>query len=359
MHPETRITANPCKIQDDTWGVRFTVDCPIPPDERATRNGVSTPVFVKWLESFEGQTVTVRTRAGRTWETRLTSLYGFSGFGDRIALTFATTGIPAPTHESEDASLEAALTEPPAMTTPLHEAAKANDTARIAELIAAGADVEALDEWDRTPLHEAAAVGHPDAIRALVELGAGVDAEDDEGNCPLHDAASDGTPAAIRTLIELGADPDADDEEGQTALHLAADRAHIGIITTLIEAGADVHARDDNRRTPLHHAAASDRPARAIRSLITASADVTARDQNGETPLHEVTARPTAPGLACLLEAGADPEAEDNYGNTPLDAATRWGREPVIKALEAARKPSSATSRATEPDTDTPSTPSM
>ena len=82
--------------------------------------------------------------------------------------------------------------------TDLHHAAMHGTAARIAELIAAGADTEARDERDRTPLHHA--VWNPDAapgreiINTLLELGADPTAADEDCMTPLHAAAPFNTP---------------------------------------------------------------------------------------------------------------------------------------------------------------------
>ena len=73
------------------------------------------------------------------------------------------------------------------LTTDLHEAARTGDTARIAELIARGADPNARDGDGKTPLHYAARWGQsPDIVTALLERGADSQARDQEGNTPLE-----------------------------------------------------------------------------------------------------------------------------------------------------------------------------
>ena len=58
------------------------------------------------------------------------------------------------------------------MSTPLHEAARANDTARIAELVAQRADVNARDDAGNTPL-EVARQGGDSAVIDALETAAG------------------------------------------------------------------------------------------------------------------------------------------------------------------------------------------
>ena len=211
------------------------------------------------------------------------------------------------------------------MTTDLHEAARANDTAAIAELIAQGADVNArTGGYDNTPLHYAAA----------------------------------GSADTINTLIELGADPNARDRYRQTPLHIAAGyNPNPDAIMLLLEAGGDVEARDAYDHTPLHAAARAVNPA-ALVALVENGADPNAGDQLVYTPLHYAAIRTEARNITALTVAGADPEAGDRYGITPLDLARREENDAVIAALEAATGQAPA-SEPTEPDSDTPSTPSM
>ena len=208
--------------------------------------------------------------------------------------------------------------------TPLHEAAKVGDTARIAELVAQGADLNAGDEKRWTPLHHAA----------------GTD------NLKI-----------IRTLIELGADPNARSKAGLTPLHRAAGRNRDPeAITALIEAGAELDARDEQGWTPLHSAASLNDDPAMIARLLHHGADPDALSKFGSTPLH-VAARWGNPAvITALLKAGAEPAARDNKGRTPLDLARTRDIPEVIEALE---KDLGQPGTAPDPKPDTASTPSM
>ena len=142
---------------------------------------------------------------------------------------------------------------PSGMTGELHAAAQADDSARIAGLIAQGADPDARDKHGRTALHSAAAMRALAAIGALAAQGADVNAGAEHGQTALHYAAwflEDEAAAAL--LIRLGADPNARDHEGRTALHWAAGRLYSSdIITALIAHGADSQARDAAGATAL------------------------------------------------------------------------------------------------------------
>ena len=66
--------------------------------------------------------------------------------------------------------------------TPLHFAADRGNTAIVDTLLAHGADVKAVDDFDRcTPLHWAAQQGHTAIVEALLAKGADAKAATKEG----------------------------------------------------------------------------------------------------------------------------------------------------------------------------------
>jgi uncharacterized protein len=105
----------------------------------------------------------------------------------------------------------------------LHDAVMADDVERVAELIAAGADVDAPGSQAYTPLHLAAQEYAVDAARVLLDAAAAMDARDEDGNTPLFVAVyrSAGRGEMIKLLLERGADPDAVNNYGKTPRELA------------------------------------------------------------------------------------------------------------------------------------------
>ena len=245
----------------------------------------------------------------------------------------------------------------------LYAAAFEHEEARTARRMGRGApggpvDVKGETAMPITDLHEAARIGDTARIAELVAGGTDVNARDTHGWTPLHHASARTWPAAITTLLELGADPDARDERGRIPLHVAARYSdNPEVITALVEAGADVDAVDNHGTTPLHEAARCNTSPEAITRLMEAGAGLEARDEDGRTPLHFAAWSSHTAILAVLAQAGADPEARTGQGETPLDLARRAGHADAIQALEAAGKPSAGTAPGAEPDT--PSTPSM
>lgn len=149
-----------------------------------------------------------------------------------------------------------------------------------------GASVAGPPERDdrRTPLHAAchtAVIGssHDDsgktpaaadcaAVRRLLAAGAEVDAVDGDELTPLMLAARDSRVFAVRALCAYGADVAATRRScGQTPLHFAVNntirRRWLGVqpsrvnklcVEELIERGADLMAEDREGKTPFHHA---------------------------------------------------------------------------------------------------------
>ena len=100
----------------------------------------------------------------------------------------------------------------------LHTAAFHNKTnAMIKELIILGANIDLLDKNGQTPLHRAAKKDNTNAIKELIRLGANVNLQDNRGQTPLHIAAIRGHPGAIKELISSGANVNLQDNDGHTA----------------------------------------------------------------------------------------------------------------------------------------------
>ena len=128
-------------------------------------------------------------------------------------------------------------------------------------LIAAGADLEAINAVDATPLGVAAA-GKPQLglCQALLAVVANANtAGSATGRTALHFAATSGAGVTCALLLEAGAWDAGGTAVGQyrdAPLHLAARFGDVTSCRTLIAAGAPVDALDVEGTTPLHAAAA-------------------------------------------------------------------------------------------------------
>lgn len=127
------------------------------------------------------------------------------------------------------------------MTTQLFEAVNAGDAARVRALLAAGADVNALDEAGWSPLARAvynqeAKHGFLDVVQALVDAGANLEAAIGYGVRPLMLAAGYGETGIVDLLIRSGADVLAKNEGGYTALMMVKQKHYVDVVNLLHEA---------------------------------------------------------------------------------------------------------------------------
>lgn len=100
----------------------------------------------------------------------------------------------------------------------LADAAFICDLARVRDLLARGADVDALNDEGRPPLVSAVLGGSLPLLDLLLEHGADVNASDPHGWTPLHFAAQEVLPEMAARLLARGADANAQDDEGNTPL---------------------------------------------------------------------------------------------------------------------------------------------
>lgn len=143
-------------------------------------------------------------------------------------------------------------------------------------LIAAGADVNAVNRYGQTPLHTAQYV---DCVKSLLRAGAKVNVYDAMGQTPLHNA--------LNPML----------------------------CNQLLEAGANVHARDMLMKTPLHCVS----NCVSLKLMLIHEADPNAVDGLGQTPLHCRDYDETR----VLVKYGAFVDAKDFLRLTPYADAVR------------------------------------
>ena len=164
------------------------------------------------------------------------------------------------------------------------------------------------DGRGRTPLHVATHARHHDAIRALVAAGADIDALDDDRYDAVTIAAVADDEATLRVLLQLGASAkQVTSRYDGTALIAAAHLGHDGVVRQLIATGAPLDHVNN-----LHWTA-------VIESIVLG---------NGG-PRHQAT-------LQALLQAGASHALTDRQGNTPLQLARQRGFSEMVRMLETA-----------------------
>jgi ankyrin repeat protein len=133
---------------------------------------------------------------------------------------------------------------PTEATEQLFRAAGSGNVEDAQAALAAGAEVNARDDWQRTPLHCAIEARHGDLARVLIETGTDLRAQDHQQQTALHGAARNGLSDLARLLLERGANPAAQDKWRYTPFDWASLSGHTKLATLLLDA-----ARDRTRHT--------------------------------------------------------------------------------------------------------------
>ncbi len=233
-------------------------------------------------------------------------------------------------------------------------------------LLAAGADASLTNVAGRTPLHSWArygpvvsgGAGNPFSmlIAELIRAGAGVNARDTNGFTALHYAAGAGNPQFTDALVKARAGLEETNHLGQTPLHLAA-ATNPETVATLLAAGARISPADQVGDTPLHLAARDFyRREGIVRNLLRHGAAARVKNAKGETPVSLAQGftggllpfQPTnAPmGLVETIRRGDvkaarilfewDPQLADSspaYGIRPLHWAAQAGDLEMVRLL--------------------------
>ena len=218
--------------------------------------------------------------------------------------------------------------------------------AMVAELVKAGADVNArstVNNWDRqvtaepraiyrpagglTPLLYATREGCVECARLLVEAGADLNLADPENISPLLMAVINGQWDTAQYLIKKGANPNKWDFWGRAPLYAAVDlntiprggrpdwpsldeTTPLQVIEMLLDAGANPNAQ--LKLAPPFRNIGNDR---GLDGMLT----------TGATPLLRAAKALDAPAIAALLAKGADISLANSRGMTPIMVAAGLG----------------------------------
>jgi ankyrin repeat protein len=232
-------------------------------------------------------------------------------------------------------------------TTALHWAVHNDDVELVRQLLAAGANVAAANDYGATPMAEAAVAANAAVLAALLDADADVDSPNADGQTALMVVARGGNTAAAALLLERGANVNAREaRKGQTALMWAAAQSHAPMVALLLEHGAEVDARstvNDWERmvtaeprqknlysggfTPLLYATRQG-CLECAKLLLDAGAEIDLTDPDGVTPLLSALLNAHWDTAKLLLERGANPNKWDFWGRTPLYSAVDFNTLP-------------------------------
>jgi len=218
--------------------------------------------------------------------------------------------------------------------------------AMVAELVKAGADVNArstVNNWERqvtaepraiyrpagglTPLLYAGREGCVECARLLVDAGAEINLADPEKISPLLMAVMNGQWDTAQYLIKKGANPNQWDFWGRAPLYAAVDlntiprggrsdwpsldeTTPLQVVEMLLAAGANPNAQ--LKLSPPFRNIGNDR---GLDGMLT----------TGATPLLRAAKALDAPAIAALLAKGADITLANSRGITPIMAAAGLG----------------------------------
>lgn len=242
----------------------------------------------------------------------------------------------------------------------------------VGMLLAAGADVSVVDNWNYSPLHELARNGRTKAALMLLKTGKADLTLRTENGCSVLDlAAGTGDYELVRSLLERGASAQSEPSK-DSALHFAVrtekDDHLYAIVERLLEEGCDVNAKNDNGCTPLHSFLTVNKgKENIVRLFLSHGADINISDNDGDTvlnclaqnpeasesmlelllgskadaslanqeglaPVHKFARGGLAAQLRMLLKAGADPSVKDKHNRQPIQYAAKTN-EATVQAL--------------------------
>jgi hypothetical protein len=119
-------------------------------------------------------------------------------------------------------------------------------------LVAAGADVGAVEKLGRSAMFWAARQGHAEVVEALARAGADCNQATMNSRSPLWIASLNGHLRCVEVLLKEGADVNKAKHTGTTPLYMASENGHCDVVDALLGGGADVNQVRNDGVAPLY-----------------------------------------------------------------------------------------------------------
>lgn len=180
-----------------------------------------------------------------------------------------------------------------------------------------------------SPLHQAVKDINEAKVRILVNEGADVNARDKDGKTALHLAAPIGRYSLVEFLVEAGSDIHIKDNAHKTALVYAIEKNRIKVILYLSKKANEL--RLDKKEDDLFTAAKEGNMEQVAYYL--SRRDINDVNEDGKTALHIASEAGQFETAAFLLNLGADKTLLDHDGRTALNYAKLSGNKKLIELL--------------------------
>jgi len=186
----------------------------------------------------------------------------------------------------------------------LLSAAASGELDRVANALAACAQVEARDTHGRSALLLAVMGDHLEVARLLIDRGANPNAVDHRLDTPWLTTGVTGSVEMLEILLPAGPDMTIKNRYGGVAIIPASERGHVAYVHRVTSTGIDVNHVNDLGWTAL------------LEAVILG---------DGSTRYQEI--------VRILLDAGADRDLADREGVTALQHAQRFGYRDLAAVL--------------------------
>lgn len=222
---------------------------------------------------------------------------------------------------------------------PLHDAVDSENSELVQQLIESGdVNLNAANKLGETALHYAAHHGFTQIVADLLTAGAEIDAKTIFGETALHYASLQGNTETIKLLLAKKADRDAQATNGWTPLHYASWHGHLEAAAILVVGKANTALTCAGNNTPLHFAVWRNH-VKVASLLIFNGAPLTTVNSSGATALHHAAYKGNLTLVELLYSQDTNLTRVTLTGNSPLHCAAWRGHLAVVQFLHLRKVP--------------------